>query len=399
MQRSSDCVAALASALAKAQAELTNPEKSMVGTLPPDRGHPERSFRYAPLSGGLDIVRKTLGRNEIATIQATSIDRESGTIKLTTTLAHSSGEWIASDWPVCPLADLPTPHRMGAALTYARRYSLFALVGIAGEDDLDAPDLPVHSETPAQVAPARPTPSPRAPNGRLAHFPAAVTLAPEESQRQRDQLLHGLGSVSTFEAAAEWAKRTLPIKNTLTAEHAREVEAAVELRIAPLANAIGATAPEPKRRSSSSSNPKVARAKSKATIDRSMLAFGHPYRHRDREHLRFVASHSCLLCGRSPSDPHHLRFAQTRALGLKVSDEFTVPLCRIHHRQLHRAGNEINWWNNLHIDPLPIAKGFWQESRAKTFPGTTEAVEQPAHADKPQAASPQEAGVVPNAPG
>src|ERR1041385_3620490 len=141
MPRSSESVAALAGALAKAQAELTNPEKSLVASLPAERGQPERTFRYASLSGGLDIVRKTLGRHEIATIQSTAIDRDSGTIKLTTTLAHASGEWIASDWPVCTLAEIPTPHRMGAALTYARRYGLFTLVGIAGEDDLDAPDL------------------------------------------------------------------------------------------------------------------------------------------------------------------------------------------------------------------------------------------------------------------
>ena len=145
MPRSSESVAALAAALAKAQAELTNPEKSLVATMPAERGGRSGLFRYASLSGGLDIVRKTLGRHEIATIQSTAIDRDSGTIKLTTTLAHASGEWIASDWPVCALAELPTPHRMGAALTYARRYGLFTLVGIAGEDDLDAPDLPLQS--------------------------------------------------------------------------------------------------------------------------------------------------------------------------------------------------------------------------------------------------------------
>src|SRR5215203_5181793 len=146
MPRSSECVAALAGALAKAQIELTNPEKSLVATLPADRGQQPRTFRYASLAGGLDIVRKTLGRHEIATIQSTAIDPASGTIKLTTTLAHASGEWIASDWPVCALADMPTPHRMGAALTYARRYGLFTLVGIAGEDDLDAPDLSAPSD-------------------------------------------------------------------------------------------------------------------------------------------------------------------------------------------------------------------------------------------------------------
>jgi hypothetical protein len=146
MPQSSPSIAALAAALAKAQAELVNPEKSLTAMLPAERGQPERSFRYAPLSGGLDIVRKILGRHEIAAIQATSIDRDSGTVKLTTTLAHASGEWMASDWPVCPLSDLSAPRRMGAALTYARRYALFTLVGIAGEDDLDAPDLPMQPE-------------------------------------------------------------------------------------------------------------------------------------------------------------------------------------------------------------------------------------------------------------
>src|SRR5262249_30089279 len=104
-------------------------------------GDGERSFRYAPLSSGLDIVRKTLGQHEIATLQTTAIDQTAGMVNLTTTLAHASGEWIASDWPVCPIAETANPQRMGAALTYARRYALFTLVGIAGEDDIDAPDL------------------------------------------------------------------------------------------------------------------------------------------------------------------------------------------------------------------------------------------------------------------
>ena len=133
---------ALAAALAKAQAELVNPEKSLTATIRTGRpGEGERSFRYAPLSSGLDIVRKTLGQHEIATVQTTAIDHAAGMVNLTTTLAHASGEWIASDWPVCPIAETANPQRMGAALTYARRYALFTLVGIAGEDDLDAPDL------------------------------------------------------------------------------------------------------------------------------------------------------------------------------------------------------------------------------------------------------------------
>ena len=142
MQRSSERIGAIAAALAKAQAELTNPEKSMTATI--RASHPRESdqtFRYAALSSGLDIVRKSLGGHEIATVQTTSIDREAGLIRLTTTLAHSSGEWLSSEWPVCAITEASAPRRMGAALTYARRYALFTLVGIAGEDDLDAPDL------------------------------------------------------------------------------------------------------------------------------------------------------------------------------------------------------------------------------------------------------------------
>src|SRR3989454_4925271 len=139
---SSESIGTIAAALAKAQAELTNPEKSLVATIrSPFPREADRTFRYAPLSSGLDIVRKSLGRHEIATIQATGIDKEAGLLRLTTVLAHSSGEWISSEWPVCQISDIASAQRMGAALTYARRYALFTLVGIAGEDDLDAPDL------------------------------------------------------------------------------------------------------------------------------------------------------------------------------------------------------------------------------------------------------------------
>src|SRR5437870_3648601 len=142
MHRSSESIGAIAAALAKAQSELANPEKSLTATISiagPRGG--ERTFRYAPLSSGLDIVRKSLGRHEIAAMQTTAIDNEAGLVRLTTVLAQSSGEWISSDWPVCPVSETAAPHRLGAALTYARRYALFTLVGIAGEDDLDAPDL------------------------------------------------------------------------------------------------------------------------------------------------------------------------------------------------------------------------------------------------------------------
>src|SRR6516225_4100946 len=178
MHRSSESIAALASALAKAQAELINPEKSLTATIRSGRpGEGERSFRYAPLASGLDIVRKTLGQHEIATLQTTAIDKDAGVVNLTTMLAHASGEWIASDWPVCPVAETANPQRMGAALTYARRYALFTLVGIAGEDDLDAPDL-------CEVPPSSPTsrlPSRTPVNGR----------GREATKRERSAIIDG----------------------------------------------------------------------------------------------------------------------------------------------------------------------------------------------------------------
>ena len=102
---------------------------------------------------------------------------------------------------------------------------------------------------------------------------------------------------------------------------------------------------------------------SPAKIDKSQLTIAEPKRLRDKAHLKFVASQPCLVCGRQPSDPHHLRFAQPRAIGLKVSDEFTVPLCRGHHRQLHQAGNEVAWWEKLNINALEIAERLWKETR------------------------------------
>jgi hypothetical protein len=147
VQRSSQTIGTIAAALAKAQAQLVNPEKSLTGIIRSDQwSGAERSFRYAPLSSGLDIVRKTLSQHEIATVQTTSIDQAAGIVQLSTVLAHASGEWIASDWPICTIGETASPHRMGAVLTYARRYGLFTLVGIAGEDDLDAPDLTNPSE-------------------------------------------------------------------------------------------------------------------------------------------------------------------------------------------------------------------------------------------------------------
>jgi DNA recombination protein Rad52 len=131
-------------------------------------------------------------------------------------------------------------------------------------------------------------------------------------------------------------------------------------------------------------------------IDKSVLTIAEPRRLRDKSHLRFVASHPCLVCGRQPSDPHHLRFAQPRALGLKVSDEFTVPLCRDHHQQLHQAGNEVAWWHDLDIKPLVIAKTLWDESRTMIVQRAAQAYGHPAPAETAQEAPPKDTHELPN---
>jgi ERF superfamily len=365
MQRSSRSVGALASALAKAQGELVNPEKSLVATIRRDGPEgTEQTFRYAPLSSGLDIVRKVLGQHEIATVQTTSIDRTAGLINLTTVLAHASGEWIASDWPVCAISETTTPHRMGAALTYARRYALFTLVGIAGEDDLDAPDL----ATPIEQTPVDQTPGPGKPEGfhgkrhSLAHDRGAAigharpipVLDAELLAQLRDRLIAEARELSSSDAAAAWALKRLADKNKLTAEDATIVEEVFRAKLEALA--IGNTDP------SVPAEPKPKRRRRPRAIDKSALSVPEARRLRDRDHVRSVAKHPCLICGRQPTDAHHLRFAQNRALGRKVSDEFTVPLCRGHHREVHRSGDEALWWNNAGIDPIVAARSLWLES-------------------------------------
>jgi len=380
MQRSSESIACLAAALAKAQAELTNPEKSLVATIRPNGpGEGERSFRYAPLSSGLEIVRKTLGQHEIATVQTTAIDQTAGIINLTTVLAHSSGEWIASDWPVCAVSETATPHRMGAALTYARRYALFTLVGIAGEDDLDAPDLK------APMPPASPAAKPATGHGRLnggqgipgrggskgISNPAKPILGPEASATLRDQLVGELKEIASSADAAIWAHRILGAKNRLTEVDARRVEEAFQAKLETLEGTgevsdqpLSPVLSAPQLSSSSLARQPVGPAGTATAdgIDKSRLAHPEPRRFRDKEHVKFVAKQACLICGRRPADAHHLRFAQHRALGCKVSDEFTVPLCRGHHRETHRSGDEAAWWKNAGVDPTIAARALWLET-------------------------------------
>jgi hypothetical protein len=242
MHRSSESVAAIATALAKAQTELSNPEKAMVGMVYNNRTDAPQSFRYASLSSGLDIVRKALGGHQIAIAQTTDIDRASGTVNLTTVLLHTSGEWISSDWPVCQLSETSAPRRMGAALTYARRYALFTLVGIAGEDDLDAPP---------DVTNDRPE-GDKAANARLAVW-SGVEPAPVRSNQIRTVNPHilpvrdklGVEESATIRAQPIQEIETLPedglqpraiailkVKNRLSADDAKLVEDAFGARMA-----------------------------------------------------------------------------------------------------------------------------------------------------------------------
>ncbi|MGO4510815.1 ERF family protein [Bradyrhizobium sp. 2TAF36] len=257
---------------------------------------------------------------EIATIQATRTDQMSGQIHLTTLLAHASGEWISSDLPVCSGKDVEAPHRMGAALTYARRYALFALVGIAGEDDLDAPDAiagvpPAPEQRPATEVKER-TPKP------LLNRPPV--LGGPDSAALRQRLLTELAGTEDLLA---WAKASLPLKNTLQEIDARSIEAAYQARLE--------SAPDPMQPiAGAPQNPaditEVDEAEPTSTALQTGLAIPkEPPRKRNRLHLAFVREHPCLVCKQSPADAHHLKFAQPRTLSRKVSDEFTVRVIRI----------------------------------------------------------------------
>ena len=393
MHRRSESIASLAAALAKAQMELQNPQKSLVGAIEgKDRDAPERLFRYASLATGLEIVRKTLGQHGIATVQTTEIHHATGTVNLSTVLAHASGEWIASEWPVCPVSDTATPHRMGAALTYARRYALFTLVGIAGEDDLDAPDLigPIqrvlnkagHADrfrSPVINGRGRSNPAQQSVQRRPAadsskkkfSAPEPALLALELSAKLRDEMLAELNDVGTSEEAARWAKRRYPDKSKkLTSDDAAVIDQSFSGKVLSLAiqneqslaeNGSGrCLVPQQKAREKRTSLPLSD------PIEKDVLAFPEPRRIRDRDHVRYVAQQSCLICGRKPCDAHHVRFAQARAIGRKVSDEFTVPLCRGHHRELHHFGDESSWWRKIAIDPISAARTLWLETHGSS---------------------------------
>jgi hypothetical protein len=182
-------------------------------------------------------------------------------------------------------------------------------------------------------------------------------------------MLGELATIDSGEGMALWAKRNLPIKNNLTADDARRVEEAFQAKIAPLATegAIGdadqggpIAAPSPTGHQLAG-EPVSASVAALAAQERALL-IRKPRRLRDKKHRDFVSAQACLICGRQPSDPHHLRFAQAKALGRKVSDEFTVPLCRVHHRELHQHAEEVAWWNGFNLDPIKVARALWLQT-------------------------------------
>jgi hypothetical protein len=343
---------------------------------------------------------------------------------------------------VCALSEMATPRRMGAALTYARRYALFTLVGIAGEEDLDAPDLAGQPIERSGTAGNGPAPGKANESGSPQTFrsfsanrkvwsPPKPALEPDKSATLRDQLLGELGSLASQEEATAWAQGALGAKNTLTTADSRLVEIEFAAKLAgfgdgneePLpsppgvsnddAAVAGAEAPannQPAapvtslslkatpiqladKEASTTNTPRKKRGRRPISpvpaptadgvastavspgpqdrvndavawhVDKSALTLSEPRRYRDRAHLEFVSSQPCLLCGRRPSDAHHLRFAQPRALGRRVSDEFVVPLCRSHHRALHRRGDEPAWWREANLDPVAFAGKLWERSR------------------------------------
>jgi hypothetical protein len=272
---------------------------------------------------------------------------------------------------------------MGTALTYARRYALFTLVGIAGEDDLDAPDLgtipkaaveqPLRSDHRGQsnghaVGARRLSGDDGKPPMHSAH----PVLAPEQSTILRKRLIAQLAAINSTDDAAAWAHRNLPDKNTLTAADAQIVEERFQAMRSAIGDGLGASEPSnavpvqsvtPAGQPDAGPGQKISTGTSKAPRNRVVRVLGKTVRLRDKEHRKFVSRQACLVCGRTPSDPHHLRFLQPRALGRRVSDEFTVPLCRIHHRELHRQGDEAAWWGKLSIDPVPVALRLWRHTR------------------------------------
>src|SRR5262249_43487376 len=240
----------------------------------------------------------------------------------------------------------------------------FTLVGIAGDDDLDAPDLSARSPPGSALSPVVRFPQlgKATGNGRArAKAECRITLDAAQSAEVRDRLLSEMEGLASIDNATGWARDALAAKNTLTEADATRVEEAFEQKVSTLvaAESDGDTFAQAQV---SESAPAMA-SSDPTPSGETTLTVAKPRRYRNKHHLRYVARQACLICGRQPSDPHHLRYAQPRALGRKASDEFTVPLCRVHHREVHRVSDEQAWWQAADIDPLNVAQKLWNRTR------------------------------------
>jgi len=210
-------------------------------------------------------------------------------------------------------------------------------------------------------------------NGRTraaARAASSPVLSSDESAALRDRLLGEIEDLQSQESATNWAQGALAAKNRLSAEDAKVVEEAFEKRLSELLP-------------SESAEVVAELSADQMGVDKSVLTVAAPRRYRNRDHLRFVMQQPCLLCGRKPSDAHHIRFVQPRALGRKASDEFAVPLCRSHHRAVHRAGDEKAWWKQAGIDPIKVARKLWKHTCIDEGRIKTESTAQRATADRP----------------
>ena len=229
--------------------------------------------------------------------------------------------------------------------------------------------VPTNEEPAVRASNVRKDPTPR---------PAKAGLSAQESATLRDQLIADLNRLQSSDEAADWVHKNLAVKNTLTAADADSVEASFRERLSTIESSIRG---RPKDNCSSAleediefSGRKAFRRPDRRRRRQPRSSCRGPagtrrrrvavktIRLRDKEHCKYVTTQPCVVCGRTPSEAHHIRFAQPRALGRKVSDEYTVPVCRLHHRELHRYGDEASWWAGVNVDPIPIALELWRSS-------------------------------------
>ena len=381
MHRSSDTIATIAAALAKAQVELTNPEKSLVATI----RSPFPGRRTAPSA----MPRCRAGWTSCARALAGMRSRRSSLQRLTRKPVcfasppflrirpangfHQNGRYARlRTSPRRSAWELPSPMHGGTPFS---RWS-----GLP-EKTISMRRISVPTPIPQRSCRGRAAnqmgklrrETDNAPGGKLPESSARSVLGVQLSASLRESLIEQLATINSADEAAAWAHRNLPAKNTLTAADAKIVEERFRARLSAIGDrpAEGYEPPHavPDQTGVSSASDAATRQKApmRATKKQSrsdaIRALGKTVRLRDKDHRRFVLRQACLVCGRVPSDPHHLTFTQPRALGRRVSDEFIVPVCRVHHRELHRSGNEAAWWRKLNIDPIPIALGLWQQTR------------------------------------